>query len=102
MGDCNTINMRVGILRPNWLQGADYKGEDEVNGRKAFVWAQNSSLHHPFATYYEDAETSDPLRWVFFDGGKFDVVKWIPSEILVESEWQLPAYCFDKDHVASS
>lgn len=86
--------MHVGILRPNWLEGADFKGVDVIKGRKAYVWAKNSSMHHPFITYYEDIRTTEPLRWVFFDNGTFDVVSWLPTATLDEAEWQLPSYCF--------
>jgi hypothetical protein len=60
------------------------------------VWAQSSSLHHPFVTYYCDVETQEPVRWVFFDGGSFDVQQWVPGGTLSDDQWQLPAYCFNQ------
>lgn len=48
----------------------------------------------PFITYYADVETQEPVRWVFFDGGYFDVQEWIPGGMLPDEQWQLPAYCF--------
>ena len=93
--------MRVGILTPDWLMGADYLGTDIINDRKVDTWKKNSTFHHPFLTYYADVETTDPVRWVFFDGGQFDVIKWIPEDgsgrgLLDDEEWQIPAYCFDE------
>lgn len=32
--ECSVINFPIGILRPDWLKGAAYKGEEEVNGHK--------------------------------------------------------------------
>lgn len=53
--------------------------------------------HPPFITYYCDVETQEPVRWVFFDGGYFDVQQWVPGGTLAEEEWQLPVYCFEED-----
>lgn len=63
------------------------------------VWAQASSVHRhpPFVTYYCDVETQEPVRWVFFDGGSFDVQQWIPGGTLPDDQWQLPTYCFTDD-----
>lgn len=49
------------------------------------VWAQSSSVHHPFVTYYCDVETQEPVRWVFFDGGAFDVCNWCLVYALLHS-----------------
>lgn len=65
--------MHVGILKPDWLAGARYKGMEDVKGHLCDVWAQSSSLHHPFVTYFADAQTERPWRWIFFDGAIFDV-----------------------------
>lgn len=61
------------------------------------MWAQSSSLHHPFVTYFADVETQEPVRWVFFDGGLFDVQQWVPGGTLPDEQWQLPAYCFEEE-----
>jgi len=66
-------NMHVGLLKPDWLAGARYKGVEDVNGHQCDVWAQSSSIHHPFVTYFADVETQRPWRWIFFDGAIFDV-----------------------------
>jgi len=65
--------MHVGLLKPDWLAGARYKGVEDVEGYQCDVWAQSSSMHHPFVTYFADVETQRPWRWVFFDGAIFDV-----------------------------
>lgn len=51
----------------------------------------------PFITYYSDVETQEPVRWVFFDGGSFDVQAWTPGATLPDEQWQLPAYCFEEE-----
>lgn len=63
------------------------------------MWEQGSSYRspNPFVTYYCDVETQEPVHWVFFDGGFFDVVEWIPGATLADDQWQLPAYCFDEE-----
>ena len=74
--ECNVIPFPVGILKPDWLQGAKYHGVTDVNGRQCDVWTQGSCLQcgrKPFVTYYADVATAEPVRWVFFDGGFFDV-----------------------------
>ena len=65
--------MHVGILKPDWLAGARYKGVEDVEGHQCDVWAASSSMHHPFVTYFADVETQRPWRWIFFDGAIFDV-----------------------------
>ncbi len=65
--------MHVGLLKPDWLAGARYKGVEDVDGHQCDVWAQSSSMHHPFVTYFADVETQRPWRWIFFDGAIFDV-----------------------------
>lgn len=32
--ECSVINFPVGILRPDWLSGAKYKGVEEYNGHQ--------------------------------------------------------------------
>ncbi|GAB5034645.1 transferase-like protein [Nannochloropsis oceanica] len=96
---CQALNMHVGLLKPDWLAGARYKGVEDVNGHQCDVWAQSSSIHHPFVTYFADVETQRPWRWIFFDGAIFDVIEWTPGGTLPEADWQLPAYCFGEDGV---
>lgn len=35
--ECSVINFPVGILRPDWLSGAKYKGVEEYNGHQVRV-----------------------------------------------------------------
>jgi hypothetical protein len=96
---CNVIEMGVGILRPDWLQGADFLGQEEVRTVHGMVLAQvfakDGAGHNPFITYYHNPLTDSPVRWVFFDNASFDVLEWEkggkPKD---ESVWTIPDFCF--------
>jgi len=60
---CKIIHFAVGILRPNWLQGANYLGQEYVDTFLCNVWEKVD-----FITYYEDVLTRRPVKWVFFSG----------------------------------
>ena len=42
--ECSVINFPVGILRPDWLSGAKYKGVEEYNGQQVRVCIGRSVL----------------------------------------------------------
>lgn len=50
-------------MRPNWLDGAKYQGQQLVNGFHCNVWEKVD-----FIRYYEDVETKRPVQWIFYTG----------------------------------
>lgn len=58
------VHLDVGILRPNWLEGANYLGQEYVDGFLCNVWEKVD-----FIWYYEDVATKRPVNWVFYTGG---------------------------------
>ena len=60
---CRTLHVEVGILRPNWLDGAEYLGQERVGGFLCNVWQKVD-----FIWYYEDVVTKRPVHWVFYTG----------------------------------
>eukprot|EP00930_Biecheleria_cincta_P062994 TRINITY_DN48469_c0_g1_i1.p1 TRINITY_DN48469_c0_g1~~TRINITY_DN48469_c0_g1_i1.p1 ORF type:complete len:220 (-),score=32.86 TRINITY_DN48469_c0_g1_i1:100-759(-) len=103
-GSCKVFEMGVGLLPPDWLQGALYRGQATVTSpiagetsRTCHVWEKGDAMGNftgPFITYYEDVNTGLPARWRFFDGMTFDVLAWRPGGRGTAEEWQLPASCF--------
>lgn len=61
--ECSSAQLEVGILRPNWLDGATYVGQRHVDGFLCYVWEKAD-----FITYYEDVVTRRPVHWVFYTG----------------------------------
>jgi hypothetical protein len=61
--ECRTAHVEVGILRPNWLDGANYLGQRHVNGFLCNVWEKVD-----FIWYYEDVVTNRPVLWIFYTG----------------------------------
>lgn len=64
--ECRTAHLEVGILRPNWLDGANYLGQRHVNGFLCNVWEKVD-----FLWYYEDVVTKRPVLWIFYTGNPF-------------------------------
>uniref|UniRef100_A0A453MI22 Uncharacterized protein n=1 Tax=Aegilops tauschii subsp. strangulata TaxID=200361 RepID=A0A453MI22_AEGTS len=61
---CRSAAVGVGILRPDWLApGAAYLGRAPADGFDCHVWAKAD-----FITYYEDAQTRRPVKWIFYTG----------------------------------
>jgi hypothetical protein len=61
---CCSAAVGVGILRPDWLvPGAAYLGRASADGFDCHVWTKAD-----FITYYEDAATRRPVKWVFYTG----------------------------------
>lgn len=93
---CKCIQMPAGLLRPDWLQGAVYNGTESIDNFDCHVWSQGDAIPpHTgyFVTYYEDVQTRFPVRWVFYDNAKFDIISWKENETLQENLWQIPDYC---------
>ncbi|KMS98823.1 hypothetical protein BVRB_3g068960 [Beta vulgaris subsp. vulgaris] len=94
--ECRTAHLEVGILRPNWLDGASYLGQQHVDGFLCNVWTKAD-----FIWYYEDVVTRRPVHWVFYTGRAVNVMTFDVGAVLEDSKWQAPIYCFDKDTVES-
>ena len=60
---CWTAQLEVGILRPNWLAGANYLGQEKVDGFLCNVWEKVD-----FIWYYEDVVSRRPVHWRFYTG----------------------------------
>ncbi|KAK4371858.1 hypothetical protein RND71_007242 [Anisodus tanguticus] len=98
--ECSSSLIDVGILRPNWLDGATYLGQQFVDGFQCNVWQKVD-----FIWYYEDAVTKRPVHWVFYTGRSIHVMTFEVGAVLEDAKWQAPVYCFEnkkvKDHPAS-
>ncbi|KAI6677297.1 hypothetical protein NL676_038093 [Syzygium grande] len=88
-GSCRTLHFEVGILRPDWLEGASYLGRRRVDGFLCDGWEKVD-----FIWYYEDVATKRPVYWAFFNGMKAHVMTFEVGAALEDAEWQAPAYCF--------
>ncbi|XP_061992632.1 uncharacterized protein At4g14100-like [Rosa rugosa] len=88
---CSSVQLEVGILRPNWLDGAEYLGQRHVDGFLCNVWTKVD-----FLQYYEDVVTKRPVLWVFYTGREAHVMTFEVGAVLEDAKWQAPVYCFDK------
>ncbi|KAK9676169.1 hypothetical protein RND81_11G059000 [Saponaria officinalis] len=62
--ECRTAEVEVGILTPNWLHGATYLGQQQVDGGfLCNVWEKVE-----FIWYYEDVVSKRPVQWIFYTG----------------------------------
>lgn len=61
--ECQVVHVEVGILRPNWLEGANYLGQQRVDNFLCNVWEKVD-----FIWYYEDVLTRRPVKWIFYTG----------------------------------
>ena len=102
---CRQINFTVGILTPDWLNGAIYRGHENVSSHLCNVWQKGQPLQagaglikdpKHFITYWADASTNQPVRWQFFDGALFDILTWEEGKVLSDEQWQAPQSCFAK------
>lgn len=102
-GSCKVIDMGVGLLPPNWLDGAHYNGTVSLKdptgqtARTCHVFQKGDAMGNftgPFITYYEDVETHLPIKWTFFDGMSFDILAWHVNVSASEEDWQIPPACF--------
>lgn len=92
-GTCRSAQLEVGILRPNWLDGATYLGRRSVDGFLCNVWEKAD-----FITYYEDVVTQRPVHWVFYTGRNAHVMTFEVGAVLEDSKWQAPSHCFSGDN----
>lgn len=89
-GECRTVHIEVGILRPNWLEGSTYLGQRYMDGFLCNVWFKAD-----FIWYYEDVLTKRPVHWLFYTGRAAHVMTFEVGAVLEDSQWQAPIYCFD-------
>ncbi|CAH8261598.1 unnamed protein product [Arabidopsis lyrata] len=89
---CRTVHFEVGILRPNWLDGAEYLGQRHVNGFLCNVWEKVE-----FLWYYEDIVTKRPVQWIFYTGREAHVMTFDVGAVLEDEKWQAPVYCFHNE-----
>ncbi|XP_078433321.1 uncharacterized protein At4g14100-like [Wolffia australiana] len=94
---CSILDVGVGILPPNWLHGAEYLGQERVDGFLCNVWKKVD-----FIWYYEDVVTKRPVHWVFYTGRSAHVMSFEVGATLEDEKWQGPAYCFDEENRISS
>ncbi|KAJ0234390.1 hypothetical protein HA466_0274240 [Hirschfeldia incana] len=87
---CRSAQLEVGILRPNWLDGAEYLGQQHVNGFHCNVWEKVD-----FIWYYEDVQTKRPVQWIFYTGREAHVMTFEVGAVLEDEKWQAPVYCFN-------
>ncbi|KAI3997801.1 hypothetical protein MKX01_007688 [Papaver californicum] len=87
---CSSALPGVGILRPNWLDGANYVGQQKIDGFLCNVWEKAD-----FITYYEDVVTKRPVHWVFYTGRSAHVMTFEVGAYLEDEHWQAPSYCFE-------
>ncbi|KAM7487063.1 hypothetical protein LguiB_024547 [Lonicera macranthoides] len=89
---CSSAQLEVGILRPNWLEGANYVGQRHLDGFLCNVWEKAD-----FITYYEDVLTYRPVHWLFYSGRGAHVMTFEVGAVLEDAKWQVPSYCFDNN-----
>ncbi|CAN6578689.1 unnamed protein product [Malus baccata var. baccata] len=95
--ECNTMHFPVGILRPDWLDGANYLGQRHVDGFLCNVWEKVD-----FIWYYEDVVTRRPVHWVFYTGYNAHVMTFEVGAVLEDAKWDAPAHCFGEEKTDSA
>nr|AFK34859.1 unknown [Lotus japonicus] len=88
---CKVIHFDVGILRPNWLDGANYLGQHYADNFLCNVWEKVD-----FIWYYEDVLTRRPVKWIFYSGMIAHVMTFEVGAVLEDAQWQAPVYCFNE------
>ncbi|KAK1294392.1 Uncharacterized protein QJS10_CPA16g00803 [Acorus calamus] len=93
--ECKALHFDVGVLRPDWLDSAEYLGREMMDWFDCNVWKKVD-----FITYYEDVVTKRPVHWVFFTqtfwfGRSAHVMTFEVGAVLEDEKWQAPVYCFE-------
>ncbi|XP_061369872.1 uncharacterized protein At4g14100-like isoform X1 [Gastrolobium bilobum] len=89
---CKVLHFDVGILRPNWMDGATYLGQQRVDNFLCNVWEKVE-----FILYYEDVLTQRPVKWIFLSSGMTaHVMTFEVGAVLEDENWQAPVYCFSE------
>eukprot|EP00256_Glycine_max_P035415 XP_006581827.2 uncharacterized protein At4g14100-like [Glycine max] len=84
---CQVLHFQVGILRPNWLLGATYLGQQHVDNFLCNVWEKVD----------EDVLTRRPVKWIFYSGYTAHVMTLEVGAVLEDPNWQAPVYCFNEN-----
>lgn len=89
---CKAVDFPVGILRPNWLQGATPLGPSKSwdgSGRAVCGWTKVD-----FIDYYVDATTGIPDSWYFHTmKASFQVLNYTENPIIDPALFVPPEYC---------
>ncbi|CAL0305223.1 unnamed protein product [Lupinus luteus] len=89
--ECEVVHVGVGILRPDWLEGGNYLGQERVDNFLCNVWEKVD-----FIWYYEDVVTKRPVKWIFYTGYTAHVMTFEVGAVLDDPNWQAPLYCFSE------
>lgn len=92
---CIKREFPVGILRMDWLAGAESIGESVGwNGRRVCGWTKDD-----FLEYYADKETMEPVSWYFHTmKASFNVLYFAPGAKIPNEKWfEPPQYCFEEE-----
>lgn len=90
---CSSKHDPVGILRPNWLEGANYLGQQYKDGFLCNVWEKAEIVW-----YYEDVITKTPVYWYFHTGTIAHFMTFEVGRVLEDPNWQAPVYCFEESN----
>ncbi|KAI4335452.1 hypothetical protein L6164_014096 [Bauhinia variegata] len=89
---CRVMESEVGILRPDFLDGANYLGTQLTDGFLCHVWEKID-----FIWYYEDVISRRPVRWDFYDGISSHVMTFEVGAVLPDFVTQAPEHCFNQE-----
>jgi hypothetical protein len=89
---CQKVDFPVGILRPNWLEGATPLGPSlswDGSGRNVCGWTKVD-----FIDYYADATTGIPDSWYFHTmKASFEVLNYTENPSIDPALFDPPDYC---------
>ncbi|CAI9273929.1 unnamed protein product [Lactuca saligna] len=89
--ECSSTQVEVRILSFDWLDGATYIDQRQVDGFLCYVWEKAD-----FITYYEDVVTRRLVHWVFYTGRTAHMMTFEVGVVPEDAEWQVPLYCYEK------
>lgn len=90
---CKTIEFPVGLLPPDWLQGADYRGRFSFDGVPCDLWTKAS-----FVEYCARVGDGVPVQWRFTAEVRLmhmRVFRWEVGGKGGDEVWQAPGACFE-------
>ena len=89
--DCRSLRFPVGILNPDWLSNATYRGVERVSGFDCERWEKAD-----FIIYWNRVDADRrPVKWIFTDQNMtVDVISWVEGENMAEADWQVDPSCF--------
>ncbi|KAJ8645962.1 hypothetical protein MRB53_007710 [Persea americana] len=92
--ECRVAHLDVGIIRSNWLDGANYLGQEHVDGFLCNVcekWELKCVLHQCQAGSQNIGENVFTMERRSAHVMTFEV-----GAVLEDAKWQEPLYCFEK------